>query len=72
MKFCSSSLLFVGVVYAALNWSLPTPHNGHTQSDGTSSHAVPGCTPFSGSPAAGSYSYPQTSHTYFSMWLLVW
>lgn len=52
-------------VYSSTNWSLPTEHNGHTQSSGRSSKAVPGSIPFSGSPTAGSYTYPQTSHTYF-------
>ena len=50
--------------YSASKASLPSPHTGQTQSDGTSSHFVPGATPLSGSPTAGSYSYPQ-GHTYF-------
>ena len=45
--------------------SLPTPHSGHTQSSGISSKAVPGATPLSGSPAAGSYIYPHTLQMYF-------
>ena len=39
---------------SGLNWSLPTAHSGQSQSSGTSSHGVPGATPFSGSPTAGS------------------
>ena len=45
--------------------SFPTPQTGHTQSAGMSSKAVPGAIPLSGSPAAGSYSYPQMLQTYF-------
>lgn len=37
-----------------LNWSLPTPQRGHTQSSGISSNFVPGAIPLSGSPIAGS------------------
>ena len=48
-----------------LNSSFPTLQSGQTQSSGMFSKAVPGSTPLSGSPATGSYSYPQTSHTYF-------
>ena len=48
-----------------LKSSLPTPHRGHTQSAGRSSKAVPGSIPLSGSPTAGSYSYPQTMQMYF-------
>ena len=48
-----------------LNSSLPTPQSGHTQSSGMSSKAVPGAMPLSGSPTAGSYTHPHTSHTYF-------
>lgn len=48
-----------------LKSSLPTPHNGHTQSAGRSSNAVPGAIPLSSSPTAGSYTYPQITHTYF-------
>ena len=36
------------------NMSLPTPHRGQTQSSGMSAKAVPGATPESGSPWAGS------------------
>ena len=58
----SNATLFVFYLstYSASNASLPSPHTGHTQSAGTSSHFVPGATPLSGSPFAGSYSYPQT------------
>ncbi len=41
------------------------PHSGHIQESGTVSNGVPGATPLSGSPFAGSYTYPQTSQTYF-------
>ena len=40
--------------YCSLNWSLPTPQSGQTQSSGTSSQAVPAATPLSGSPTSGS------------------
>ena len=36
------------------NWSLPTPHAGHTQSAGIDSKDVPAAIPPSGSPIAGS------------------
>ena len=42
--------------YAFSNSLLPRPHTGQTQSEGTSSQGVPGATPLSGSPTAGSYS----------------
>ena len=45
--------------------SLPAPQIGHTQSSGRSSNAVPGAIPLSGSPSAGSYTYPQGPHSYF-------
>jgi hypothetical protein len=48
---------------------LPTPHKGQTQSSGTSSQAVPGAMPLSGSPASGSYTYPHTVHTHLSILL---
>ena len=35
--------------------SLPSPQTGQVQSSETSSQAVPGATPLSGSPTAGSY-----------------
>jgi len=49
-----------------MNISLESPQIGQTQSSGTSSHAVPGAIPLSGSPISGSYTYPQ-GHTYFFM-----
>jgi hypothetical protein len=52
---------------ASENWSLPTPQRGHAQSAGRSSKEVPGAMPLSGSPTAGSYSYPQTSQMYFAI-----
>ena len=52
------------------NSSLPTPQSGHTQSSGMSSKAVPGAMPPSGSPTAGSYTQPHTSHTYFFIMFL--
>ena len=39
--------------------SLPRPQTGHSKSSGMSSHLVPGAMLLSGSPIAGSYSYPQ-------------
>jgi hypothetical protein len=49
------SLLLSRINYSFLEKSsLPTPHSGHSQSAGTSSQAVPGSTPLSGSPSAGS------------------
>ena len=47
--------------------SFPTPQAGHVQLSGMSSKAVPGAIPFSGSPSAGSYMYPQMIQTYFSI-----
>lgn len=47
------------------NSSLPTEQSGHSKSSGRSSKAVPAGIPASGTPTAGSYSQPQTSHTYF-------
>ena len=44
--------------------SLSNPQTGQTKSSGRSSQAVPGSMPLSGSPRAGSYSYPQ-GQTYF-------
>ena len=35
--------------------ALPSPHQGHTQSSGRSSNAVPGSIPLPGSPSSGSY-----------------
>lgn len=49
------------------NSSLPTEQSGHSKSSGRSSKAVPAGIPASGTPTAGSYSQPQTSHTYFIM-----
>lgn len=60
--------LFCNLFYCysvSLNSSLPTPQSGQAQSAGRSSNAVPGAIPLSGSPTAGSYTYPQTSQTYF-------
>jgi hypothetical protein len=51
--------------YSGSNISFVTAQTGHIQSSGMSSKAVPGATPESGSPTAGSYTYPQTVHTYF-------
>ena len=59
-------LIFSGN-HALLNMSLPTPQTGQTQSSGRFSKAVPGAIPLSGSPTAGSYSYPHASQTYLSM-----
>ena len=56
---------------AGLKSSLPTPQTGHTQLSGMSSKAVPGAIPLSGSPTAGSYSYPQMLHVYFFILLRV-
>ena len=50
---------------ASTKFSLPTPQTGQTQSSGISSKGVPGAMPPSGSPTAGSYSYPQISQTNF-------
>ena len=47
------------------NSSFPTEQSGHSKSSGRSSKAVPAGIPASGTPTAGSYSQPQTSHTYF-------
>lgn len=55
--------------YSWLKESLPRPHRGHTQSSGRSSKAVPAAMPLSGSPTAGSYTYPQASHTYLAMFV---
>lgn len=55
--------------------SFEAPHTGQAQSWGTSSNGVPGATPLSGSPVAGSYSQPHTSHLYFFMVqsvLIIW
>ena len=60
-----------GVYSTTLNSSFPTPHRGHTQSDGMSLKSVPGSMPFSGSPIAGSYSHPHTSHTYFFITVVI-
>src|SRR4030042_1425635 len=49
------------------NWSFPAPHTGHTQSPGNFSKGVPAFTPLSGSPTAGSYTYPHTEHTYLAI-----
>ena len=54
------------------NWSLSAPQTGHTQSSGRSSNAVPAAMPFSGSPIAGSYIYPQTVHTYLPIYILLY
>jgi hypothetical protein len=50
--------------YSASNWSLDAPQTGQTQLSGRSSNLVPGLIPLSGSPAAGSYTYPHTPQTY--------
>ena len=47
------------------NWSLPTPHKGHTQSSGRSANDVPGSMLLSGSPTSGSYTQSHTSHSSF-------
>ena len=71
-SFGGSLNLICPLYSTLLNSSFPTPQSGHTQSSGISSHAVPGSIPLSVSPTSGSYSYPQTSHTYLSMvYLLV-
>src|SRR4030042_1150418 len=44
------------------NSSFPTPHRGQTQSSGRAGNGVPGFTPLSGSPTAGSYTYAHTMH----------
>ena len=46
---------FFALSYCLEKCSLPTPQRGHTQLSGTLSQAVPGATPLSGSPSAGSY-----------------
>ena len=51
--------------YIGSKSSLPAPQMGQTQSAGKSSKAVPGGMFASGSPFSGSYSYPQTVHSYF-------
>lgn len=43
----------------SMNSSLPAPQSGQIHSSGNASNSVPGEMPPSGSPAAGSYSYPQ-------------
>jgi hypothetical protein len=50
----NSAKKFSSGVYSGSNISFATPHIGQTQSSGTFSNAVPGATPESGSPAAGS------------------
>ena len=50
------SFVFYLFNYSASKASFSSPHTGQTQSAGTSSHFVPGATPLSGSPFAGSYS----------------
>jgi len=47
--------------------SLPRLHSGQSQLPGRSSNEVPGPMPLSGSPSAGSYMYPHTVHSYFSI-----
>jgi hypothetical protein len=47
--------------------SLPRTHSGHSQSSGKSSKGVPGGTPLSGSPSAGSYTYEHALHCHFCM-----
>lgn len=63
-------LIFIEVNYflyssTGENSSLPTEQSGHSKSSGRSSKAVPAGIPAFGTPTAGSYSQPQTSHTYF-------
>ena len=53
--------------YTSENSSFPTEQSGQRKSYGTSSQAVPGAIPSSGTPTSGSYSHPQTSHTYFTI-----
>lgn len=56
----------MGLRYSTgLKSPLPTPQSGQTQSSGSSSNGVPAAMPLSGSPTAGSYSYPHTSQMYF-------
>ena len=52
----------IGVNFSLLRW-----HLGQRQSSGSSSHFVPTGMSCFGSPFAGSYSYPHTLQTYFSM-----
>src|SRR5699024_517548 len=54
-------------VYSFVNWSLPTPQIGHKKSSGKFSKEVPGAMSLAGSPACGSYTQPQTVHTYLSI-----
>src|SRR4030067_866731 len=42
--------------------SFPPPHRGQIQSSGRAENGVPGFTPLSGSPTAGSYTYAHTMH----------
>ena len=51
-----------------MNALLGAPHQGQTHSSGISSKAVPGATPLSGSPTAGSYTYSQRVHFHFSIY----
>lgn len=53
--------------HAFSNISFPTPQMGQTQSSGISSNLVPGAIPLSGSPAAGSYTYPHAVQIYLSI-----
>ncbi len=54
------------------NWSMPTPQSGQVQSSGNCSKGIPGEIPPSGSPDAGSYTHPHTSHTYFFIIVIFW
>ena len=45
--------------------SFLAPHSGQTQSNGTSSHLVPGAMLSFGQPIASSYTYPHIRHMYF-------
>ena len=69
-EFLTCDSRFFCFIYASSKALLSRPQTGQTKSSGTSSQAVPGAMPQSGSPTAGSYSYPQ-GHTYFIMILLV-
>lgn len=48
------------------NSDLGAPQAGQTQSSGRFSNGVPGLTPATGSPSAGSYTYPQTLQIHLS------
>src|SRR5512136_260583 len=62
-------VVFFFFVYCFSNASFPAPQIGQTQSSGRFSNAVPAAIPASGSPFAGSYTYPQTVQTYLSIFI---